>query len=641
MCGIAGLFGRSDPALAKAMAQAIRQRGPDDEGIYVGDAGEVLLVHRRLAIQDLSSAGHQPMVDATGRYVICYNGEVYNHAELRPAIEADGHVFRGHSDTETILEAYARRGPEIFGELNGIFALAIWDRKDRVLTLVRDGMGVKPLYWSDTPQGLAFSSEIKALLAVPSLERTVDPVAARAYLTYLWSPGERTLFKAVKKLAPGSWLRIAADNTRTTGCFYKPPPYQPDAGMTDAQAIDGTRDALGRAVERQMLSDVEVGAFLSGGLDSSAIIHFARDHVNGRIPCFTISHNERPGEAGEFIPDLPYARKAAKHLGVDLYEVEVSSAMATDLEKMVYLLDEPQPDLAALNNLYISTLARSHGIKVLLSGAGADDVFTGYRRHLAATADRRIGAVPAWVREGAVRAARHLPGQSASMRRVRKMAEIMRGDSDQRLMRSFEWLARERVERLFSEPLADIDEVRAPLQEVLDDNRGQPAVERLLRIDQKFFLTDHNLNYTDKTGMAVGVEIRVPFLDPDLMDWASRLPLKTKIRDWQTKWVLRKAMEGRLPHDVIYRPKTGFGVPLRSWLKNELREMLETLTEPSVLKNRGLFDSVEVSRLKQDTFAGMIDATYTLLGLMVIELWFRRFVDVTVGAPQEPALVGF
>jgi asparagine synthase (glutamine-hydrolysing) len=632
MCGIAGLFGRGGPALAAAMGEAIRHRGPDRGDAYIEQDAGLVLAHRRLSIQDLSSAGDQPMIDASGRYVICYNGEIYNHQDLRPALEAHGHVFRGHSDTETILEAYARRGCEIFGELNGIFALAIWDRRDRTLTLARDGAGVKPLYWADTPDGLAFASEIKALLTIPSLDRTIDPVALRAYTTYLYSPGERTGLKAVRKLAPGCWMRVGQDGSRSEGRFYALPAYQPNESLTDETAIAGTRDALARAVERQMLSDVEVGAFLSGGLDSSAIVHFAKEHAKNRIQCFTISYRERPDEAGEFIPDLPYARRAAQHLGVELHEVEVSSAMADDLEALVYTLDEPQADPAALNNLYISALARRHGIKVLLGGAGGDDVFTGYRRHRAAAADHLIGVAPAWSRQAFGAVAARLPNTGTRARRLKKMASIMQGSADERLMQSIEWQNIDAADRLFKSRLVNAaTEVRAPLQAVLDENKGAPAVERLLRLDQSFFLIDHNLNYTDKTGMAEGVEIRVPFLDPDLMAWAATLPLRFKLRKGETKWVLRKAMEGRLPHDVIYRPKSGFGVPLRAWLRTELRAMVESLTSREVIEARGIFDADAVAKLRQDTLSGAVDGSYPLLAIMVIELWHRRFVDSSCG----------
>lgn len=628
MCGIAGLLGSGTPELAAAMGETLRHRGPDSGGMFVDQDAGLLFTHRRLSIQDLSSSGNQPMSDASGRFVICYNGEIYNHLKLRPALEADGVRFRGHSDTETIIEAFARRGPAVFAELNGIFAFAIWDRHSRVLTLARDGAGVKPLYWAETSQGLAFASEIKTLLTLPSLDRAIDPVAMRAYVSYLWSPGERTPFRSVRKLLPGHWMQVRAGGEFGRGQFYQLPTYRPHETLSPSDAIAGTRQALARAVERQMLSDVEVGAFLSGGLDSSSIVHFARAHARGRLQCFTINYRNTPGEAEEIIADLPYARRAAAHLGVDLHEIEVGSAMAMDLEKLVYALDEPQADPAGLNNMYIAGLAHRHGIKVLLGGGGGDDVFTGYRRHQVAAADRMIGLLPLWSREGAARLAERLPRRRRLSRSVAKLAAMARGTADERLMRAFEWLDVEAANALFHAPLPDaMLRVREPFQAVLAAHRNAPAVERLLRLDQSFFLVDHNLNYTDKTGMAEGVEIRVPFLDPDLMAWAAGLPLRYKMQGGQTKWALRKAMEGLLPHDVIYRPKTGFGVPLRGWMRSELREMLESLTSQEVIESRGLFDPAAVQTLRRDTLSGAVDGSYPLLAVMMIELWHRRFVD--------------
>ncbi len=628
MCGIAGLLGGAAPEVAARMDAALHHRGPDAGATFHDREAGLLFVHRRLSIIDLSPAGNQPMEDASGRYVLCYNGEIYNYLDLRRPLEAQGHRFRGHSDSETIIEAYARRGPAVFAELNGIFALAIWDRRERKLVLARDGAGVKPLYWTQTPDSFAFASEMKALLAVPNLDRTPDPVALRAYMTYLYSPGERTALKAVRKLLPGHWMEVGSDGPREPQQFYRLPAYAPQHGLSDAEAIAGTRERLGRAVERQMLADVEVGAFLSGGLDSTSIAYFARQHAQGNLRCFTIGYREKPGEAGEMVADLPYARRAASHLGVDLHEIEVSAAMANDLEALTYTLDEPQADPAALNNMYISGLARRMGIKVLLGGAGGDDVFTGYRRHRLAARDRWVGLLPEWSREALAHATAVLPRRGQAFHYARKAAQQIRGDADERLLRSFEWFDVDAVEPLFRNTLPDARRlVRQPMQAMLDLHRGAPAVERQLRLDQAFFLVDHNLNYTDKTGMAESVEIRVPFLDPDLMDWAASLPVRHKVRGGVTKWVLRKAMEGLLPDEVIYRPKTGFGVPLRAWLRGELRGMLEELTHPAVVEGRGLFDAQALAALRSDTFSGKVDGSYTLLAAMTIEFWHRAFVD--------------
>lgn len=622
MCGLAGVLGCGEAVSAAigAMGEALRHRGPDDEGHLA--EGPVALAHRRLAIVDLSQAGHQPIEDATGRFAMVYNGEIYNHRALREQ-HLRGCSFRGTSDSETLLELFARKRADAFGLLNGIFAAAIWDRRERTLTLVRDGAGIKPLYlWRRPAGGIAFASELKALIELPGFDSPLDRTAAAAYVSYLWSPGERTMFSEVRKFPAGEWAAFSEDGREAaTGRFYSLPDYRP-VERSDEDAISGVHDTLSAAVERQMLADVEVGAFLSGGLDSTAIVHFARGHQPGRrMRCFTLAYAGDEGE--EMAADLPYARRAAEHLGVDLHEVAIDPASLRDLPELVDILDEPQADPAAMANLIISRAAREQGIKVLLGGAGGDDVFSGYRRHLQFAHDRLVGLVPGAVRAGALRALR-ASGLSGRARRVDRLLAGMQGTESQRLRRAFEWLELDRACALIEGPPSPHD-VAQPMTAALSLTEGQPALERLLRLDQAFFLRDHNLNYTDKTGMAAGVEIRVPFLDPELMQFAATLPVAQKLRGKSTKWALRKAMEPHLPHEVIYRPKTGFGVPLRAWMGGPLREMVFDLTSGQAIRGRGLFDPSAVAQLRDDHYAGRIDGAYPLLAVMMIELWCRRF----------------
>jgi asparagine synthase (glutamine-hydrolysing) len=633
MCGIAGFLGQYSRETALAMRERIAHRGPDSEGLYFdGDAG-IALGHRRLSIVDLSETGSQPMTDQTGRYVICYNGEVYNFLDLRAELEAAGHQFRGRSDTEVLLELFARSGTASFARLNGIFALAIWDKRDHILTLARDGVGIKPLYLTRTPQGLAFASELKALLALPDLDKQLDHEAVSAYISYLWSPGERTMFKAVRKLTPGSWLSIGPGQSEVSGQFYTMPKPVSDFTISDSDLIRRTGEMLASAVERQMITDVEVGAFLSGGLDSSAIVAFARHHHSGdgqQMQCFTIDYNQTAGEAPELEADLPYAERVADHLGVRLHKVVIDSRIAHEFEKLVYMLDEPQADPAALNNLMISSLARQNGIKVLLSGTGGDDLFTGYRRHLAARYDGVWDKVPGAARRPIAALARKMLPATGRTRRMRKLLQDIDRSRADRAIGYFEWLSAERACALIHPDFRPLpNNTRLPMYATLAALGEASALDRVMSLDQHHFLADHNLNYTDKTGMARGVEIRVPFLDREMITWAAQVPNSAKIRGGVTKWVLRKAMEPYLPHDVIYRPKAGFGVPLRSWLRNELRPMLEDLLSPETIAKRGLFDMQAVSQLHQNTIDGREDGSYSLLALMAIELWCRQFVDMS------------
>ena len=624
MCGIAGYYGDFPFRLAGAMGTAIAHRGPDDDGLFRDAEQRLALVHRRLAIVDLSATGHQPMADASGRFVLCYNGELYNSPALRRDLIGRGASFRGTSDTEVLLELLARDGVAALDRLNGIFAFALWDRADRSLTLVRDGLGVKPLYLARTAFGIAFASELKALLAVPGLDRTIDRAAAGAYLTYLYSPGNRTMFEGVRKIDPGCWLRIDASGVETRQQFYRLPQPHPE-NMSDVEIVEGTRDRLEQAVERQMMADVEVGAFLSGGLDSSAIVALARRHGGQAMPCFTARYDGDNDD--ELVADLPYARLAAQHFGVPLHEVSIDDRITDDFAAMITMLDEPQADLAPLLSSHIASLAAGKGVKVLLSGAGGDDIFTGYRRHQAARIDPLVGLMPEPLRAAIAKmAARRGGGQSTSARRIAKLLGGIGGSADDRTIARFEWLAAPAAGQLLAPPVR-AEMIRAPMQEALDALETRDPVERTLALDQRFFLTDHNLNYTDKTGMAHGVEIRVPLLDPELIEWAARLPARGKLRGATTKWALRKAVEPWLPAAILDRPKTGFGVPLRSWLRGRMRPMMEELTSPAVVGARGLLDPAAIARLREDTMSGLRDGSFSLLAVMAIELWSRHFVD--------------
>ncbi len=613
------------------MSGAISHRGPDGDGSYYSADGAVGLAHRRLAIIDLSPTGAQPMTDSATGVTITYNGEIYNYRELRAQLEAAGARFFGHSDTEVILRLYLDRGRNALPLLNGIFALAIWDPRDRSLLLARDGAGVKPLYYAEPPSGFLFASELKALLACDEVDRAIDPHAVWLYLTYLWSPTPNTMLRAVRKLEPGCALLVRDGRIAERWRFYELP-YPTPRFDGDAQAAaSAVRTALDEAVRRQMVADVPVGAFLSGGLDSSAVVACARRHAPGqRIQCFTIETAHSTADEG-FVDDLPYAQRMAAHLDVDLHTIRVGPEIVSHFERMVRHLDEPQADLAPLNALMICELARSRGIKVLLSGAGGDDIFTGYRRHFALMQERWWNWLPAPARAALAATARALPTGAPFARRVRRAFADAGLNGDERLASYFAWLPQADSAPLLAPGLREQLNGWSPLAPLIDSLRAIEAeadpLNRMLFLEAKHFLCDHNLNYTDKMGMAVGVEVRVPFLDPDLMRLVASLPAQFKQRGAEGKWILKRAMEPELPREVIYRPKTGFGVPLRRWLRHELRDAVEDLLSERSLAARGLFDPAAVARLRQMDAAGRIDAAYPLLALCSIELWCRIFLD--------------
>ncbi len=629
MCGIVGYSGNFSEETLRQAARAIDHRGPDDSGVAFESGWG--LGHTRLSILDTTLLGHQPMVDEDTGNIIAFNGEIYNFSELREELESKGVSFRSRSDTEVLLKLYAVEGEGMLGRLNGIFSFALWNAEHRTILVARDNLGVKPLYYSAMENGLAFSSEIKSLVHFLPVNDDLDVASIERYLTFLWSPGTGTPLKGVKKLGPGEAMILRDGHIDRRWQWYRLPAFRMSSrrNMSEHEAINGTRSLLREAVHRQMVADVPVGAFLSGGLDSSAIVAFAKE-VNPDIRCFTI---EPVGgdEAGN-TPDLPYARRVADHLGVNLDVVSVdSSTMAQSLERMVEQLDEPLADPAPLNLLFISQLARDNGIKVLLSGAGGDDIFTGYRRHWALQMERYWRWLPQSARVGLMRLTSSFGAQNPLLRRVAKMFSGAHLEGDERLASYFYWAAPDQVRSLFSddalESLGGVNSAEPMLSFLSELDDRQNPLERLLTLEQRFFLTDHNLTYTDKMSMAAGVEVRVPFLDLPLMDFAQQIPMSMKQRGKEGKWVLKKAMEPYLPHDVIYRPKTGFGAPLRNWMRFELREMLGDLLSEQSLKARGLFRPSAVQKLIADNDAGRVDASYILLSLLCIEIWCRKFQD--------------
>src|SRR5215472_158800 len=532
MCGIAGFQGRFDPTLLSDMGQSIAHRGPDDDGTYYDPISEVGLVHRRLSIIELSPAGHQPMISHDGNIAVVFNGEIYNYRELCSELEGNGHCFRGGSDTEVLLALYLRARETMLARLNGIFAFAIWDRRTRSLFLARDGMGVKPLYYSETTAGFLFASEIKALLKASEISRDVDPTAVRNYLTYLWCPAPKTPLRQIKKLEPGCALLVRDGRIEKCWRFYEPPFCQSIQSLSEREAIQEIRTMLQGAVQRQMVADVPVGAFLSGGLDSSAVVAFARRaSPDTRLQCFTIALDRADAKREGMADDLPYAESVARHLGVDLHAVMVGPEMADELPSMIYHLDEPQADPAPLNVLFISRLARKHGIKVLLSGAGGDDIFSGYRRHRSLALEHHWSWLPQWFRSELATAARALPARPEAVRRLAKAFRYAGLDGDARLTSYFYWLDPRQLDELlspsFRDATLDTEPLASSLAELPED---VPALNRMLYLERKHFLPDHNLNYTDKMSMAVGVEVRVPLLDPDLVGLAARMPLHYKQR---------------------------------------------------------------------------------------------------------------
>jgi asparagine synthase (glutamine-hydrolysing) len=630
MCGILGKS-RGDLDLIEKVNSLQSHRGPDDHGVFIDKKAQVGLGHTRLSVIDTSPLGHQPMLSKDGRLAIVFNGEIYNFRELRDILKENGFNFYGKSDTEVLLNLYLLDGVEMLSRLNGIFAFAIWDYEYQSLFIARDGLGVKPLYYSESTENFAFASEIKALLHLFPIDKKLDEDAINRYLAFLWCPGEGTPLTSVKKLLPGEAIIVKNGKIIKKWTWYRLPIFtEVSNNLKKNKSISGTLNHLRQAVHRQMISDVPLGAFLSGGLDSSSIVALARE-INPDIKCFTIDTGS--GQDEGVINDLPYAKKVAKHLKVDLEIVSVDhSNIVQDLQFMVTQLDEPLADPAALNVFYISQLAKKQGIKVLLSGSGGDDLFTGYRRHYAVYLQKYLNLIPMVVRESLEKKTKKLSASNSIQRRLSKFFNGSSLDGIDKLTNYFRWADDALLQSLYSKEfknnLSDNISAEEPMVNYIKPiiTNSEP-LDQILAMEQRFFLADHNLNYTDKMSMAAGIEVRVPFLDMDLVNFSAQIPNKYKQKGRIGKWVLKKAMESYLPHDVIYRTKTGFGVPLRRWIKFELKELLTDLLSTESINKRGIFSSPAVHQLILDNDNGKIDASYTLLSLLCIEIWCRAYID--------------
>ena len=635
MCGIVGFSGKSNEASLISATDMLRHRGPDDSGIFYDSKVRVGLGHTRLSILDLSQMGHQPMTSDDGNLILIFNGEIYNFKELKADLQKKGYLFKGRSDTEVVLNVFKEYGRDCLHRLNGIFALAIYDCSSKEILVARDGLGVKPIYYFVSDQIVSFSSEIKSLLKLVPDDINLDYHAIQQYLTFLWCPGERTLSDAVKKILPGELIVIKDGEIIDKQKWFRLPQigaHRSEKKIDTEDAVRQVGNILSKSVERQLVADVPVGAFLSGGLDSSAIVALASKKVPD-IQCFTIE--PIGGSDNDIVEDLPYAKRVAKHLGVSLEIVKIdSSDLVNDLVEMIWQLDEPLADPAPLNVLYISRLARERGIKVLLSGSGGDDLFTGYRRHVALRYESLWSWLPVQVREFLESATLNLDQGKTFGRRASRLFYNAGMSGDERLVAYFAWSRDSDLQPLFSPEIATILRSASAQRPMLDflkniDTSLSP-IDRMLALEQRFFLADHNLIYTDKMSMAAGVEVRVPFLDLELVNFAATIPDKLKQKGRIGKWILKKAMEPHLPSDVIYRPKTGFGAPLRRWIKHELRDLISDVLSVKSIQNRGIFDALSVHKLISDNDSGRRDASYTIFSLLCIEIWCRKFIDSRV-----------
>jgi asparagine synthase (glutamine-hydrolysing) len=632
MCGICGVVGQADEQLVKKMLAAIAHRGPDDEGVYVADAANgarVGLGHRRLSIIDLSAAGHEPMSDASGEIWLTYNGEIYNFKEIRKDLEKRGHKFKSDSDAEVIIYAYREWGLNALALLNGIFAFAIWDRRDNSLLVARDRLGVKPLYFADTPAGFAFASEIKALLTIPNFKREVDLEALDQYLSFLWTPDPKTIFRGVQKLPPGHFLIYK--NGRAEVRQYWDVEFNEDDSLTESEWVERVREQIERSTRMQMIADVPLGAFLSGGIDSSTLVALMCGMSEQKVTTYTFGFKSEDLKYDILEDDVKYAREVGAKFQTDYHEDFFEPQVMELLPKLVYHLDEPVADPAVITSYLICKAAREK-LTVLLSGMGGDEVFAGYPRHLAVRLAEAYNLIPSFISRPLVAAMpASVPGKFNSVfRNTKKLARSANLPLRERYLGFGTYFKEDEKRSLYAGDLSrnakDFDAYQMH-QRYFDKVVDEDFVNQMLYVDLKTFLPCLNLTYTDKTSMANSLEVRVPLLDHELVELAARIPARLKLKGLTRKYILKKAAEAWLPRNIIYRKKAGFSAPLRAWLRRDLRDMVEELLSEANINRRGYFDYAEVRRLIDDNLAGREDNGLKVFQLLMLELWHREFID--------------
>jgi asparagine synthase (glutamine-hydrolysing) len=632
MCGICGVVGQADEQLIKTMLARIAHRGPDDEGIYLAatsDGQRIGLGHRRLSIIDLSPAGHEPMSDAGGKIWLTYNGEIYNFKELRRELEARGHRFKSETDAEVIIYAYLEWGHECLSRFNGMFAFAIWDARDESLFIARDRLGIKPLYYADTPAGFAFASEIKALLAIPRIECSPDLAAIDQFMSFLWTPDPNTAFRGIQKLPPAHYLTLRDGEAKLHE--YWDLTFNEDDSLSEADWTEALREQITRSVRAQMISDVPLGAFLSGGLDSSSLVALMTDIATQKLTTYTFGFKQEDLRYDILEDDVKYARIVGRRFKTDYQEHYLEPQVMELLPQLVYQLDEPVADPAIITSYLICRAARER-LTVLLSGMGGDEVFAGYPRHAAVRIAEAYNLIPSFLSRPVVDA---LPGAkpgrlTALFRNTKKLARSAALPERDRYLGFGTYFTEAEKRELYSGALRDAAADFDPYREhrkYFDRIASQDFVNQMLYVDLKTFLPCLNLTYTDKTSMAASMEVRVPLLDHELVELAARIPARLKLKGLTGKHILKRAAEAWLPPEIINRKKAGFSAPVRAWLVRDLREMVEELLSESNIKRRGYFEYGFVRRLIDENLSGREDNSLKVFQLLTLELWHRAFID--------------
>ena len=625
MCGIAGHVGSTQPELLPAMLGLLKHRGPDDSGIHA--SGDVGLGMTRLAIIDLVT-GRQPMSDDTGRYWIVFNGEIYNFRELRAELMTAGRRFRTRSDTEVILQAYAVHGEACVERLAGMFAFAIWDDAERRLFLARDRLGKKPLYYWHRDRLFLFASEPKALLIHPAVGRSIDWTALHHYLAFGYTPATRSIFDSIQKLPPAHTATLTGGRL-TQRRYWQLPRVQTSAGeaVTIEESAAAVRAELRAAVRRRLESDVPLGVFLSGGVDSSAVVASMREVTSGRIATFSIGF----GRAAASYDELPYARLVAERFATDHHEEILEPDVCTLLPEIVRAFDEPFADSSAVPT-YVVAQATARHVKVALSGIGGDEMFGGYPRYLGLRVSGLHARLPRWLRGVSRGLAARLPDSASSRnwadwaRRFTAEPDAAPGDRYIGWTRFFGDAALAALAKpaLAAHLRPSVDELQQ--RAFASAAHGDP-VDGAFRVDLTTYLPDDLLAMADRISMASSLEVRAPFCDHRIVEESLRLSPRAKMPRGRLKGLLKTAFAGVLPREVLTHRKQGFMIPLGQWLRGHLQPTLDDLLAPDCVRARGFFDPDAVDVLKHEHLSGARTHADRLWTLMMLELWMREYLD--------------
>lgn len=625
MCGISGLINHSDPIssqILEDMNRAITHRGPDDEGYFID--GPVGLAHRRLSIIDLSH-GHQPMYSDDDRFVIVFNGEIYNFQNIRKDLEKTGITFKTNCDTEVLLKLYILKKENCLQDLNGMFAFAIWDKIEKKLFAARDRFGKKPFYFWKNQKHFSFSSECKSFLKHPEFSPEVDQKAIRYFLQYEYVPAPFCIFKGVKKLPQAHYLTWKQNEEPVIQRYWEIPLKNEKPETTEAEAEKRIFELLEEATTTRLVSDVPLGVFLSGGIDSSSIVGMMARHRQGKdIKTFSIGFEEKSFDESE------YASQIAKHFNTDHHHQTLTPKKLIEiLPEVTNFMDEPFADASIIPTYLLSKFTREH-VTVALGGDGSDELFAGYPTFFANKHADTFQKFPKFIQSMINKIGWSLPVSHKNMSFDFKVKQFLYGASFPKDHRQQIWLGafhQAEQENLFLEKSSENFNPIHLVDEELKYCQSQNPDDRSLYFYEKFYLTDDILVKTDRASMASSLEVRAPYLDVNLAEYVSTLPFHFKLKGNETKYILKKSLEKLLPHNILYRPKKGFGIPISIWLKEDLKDQISHFLSPEFIKKQGIFNSQEITRLLQEHLQGKQNHRKKLFSLFMFQNWYENFIN--------------